>query len=157
MGCKSSGPEATATPAAKVAKAGDTVVVHYTGKLVDGTVFDSSGDSDPITFTIGEGRVIPGFENGVIGMKAGDAKTLNIPVAEAYGEWSDRLVFEVDRSEIPQDMAPEVGMQLQGDMADGSVGIFTIVKVATSTVTLDANHELAGKDLIFDVRLVSIN
>ena len=158
VGCKSDDAPATATALAKsTAKTGDSVSVHYTGKLSDGTVFDSSGDGDPLTFTIGKGSVIPGFEQGVVGMKIGESKTLNIPVDEAYGQRSEELVFEVDRAEIPQDTEPLVGMQLQSDQSDGSIAVFTIVKVTTSTVTLDANHELAGKDLVFDVRLVSIN
>jgi peptidylprolyl isomerase len=138
------------------AKEGSTVKVHYTGKLEDGTVFGTSIGSDPLEFTIGDGDVIPGFEQAVIGMKPGESKTVTIPAEEAYGPYDNDLVGEVARSELPEDIEPEVGMQLQGTLESGAVIQYTVIAISESTVTLDANHPLAGKDLTFDIELVEI-
>jgi peptidylprolyl isomerase len=138
------------------AKEGSTVKVHYTGKLDDGTVFDTSIERDPLEFTIGDGDVIPGFEQAVIGMTPGELKTVTIPAEEAYGPYDEELVIEVDRSKIPEDIEPEIGMQLQGTLESGAVIQYTVIAVSESTVTLDANHPLAGKDLTFDIELVDI-
>jgi len=138
------------------AKYGDTVKVHYTGKLDDGTIFDSSFDSDPLEFTIGEGHVIQGFEQAVVGMDLNETKTVKIPVDKAYGPRRDDLIVVVNRSQLPADLKPEIGEQLEGRQPDGSIVVATVVDVSESSVTLDANHPLAGKDLTFDIQLVGI-
>ena len=138
------------------AKDGDTVQVHYTGKLQDGTVFDTSVGSEPLEFTVGQGRLIPGFEQAVIGMQVGESKTVTIPVDQAYGPRRDDMVLEVDRYELPEGLEPEIGMQLQMNQGDGSTIIVTIINVSDTTVTLDANSPLAGQDLTFDIELIEI-
>ncbi len=139
-----------------VAKDGDIVQVQYTGKLADGTVFDSSVGGDPLEFTLGKGQMIPGFEKAVRGMKAGEKKTFTIPAAEAYGQRKDNLTSEVSRDKLPSGMAPTVGQQLQTKLADGTVITVVITKVTETTVTIDANHPLAGKDLTFEIELLKI-
>jgi peptidylprolyl isomerase len=138
------------------AKTGDTVKVHYTGKLADGTVFDSSVGSEPYEFTLGQGQTISGFEQAVIGMKVGETKTVTIPVDEAYGPRRDDMIFEVGRDELPASINPEVGMQLQMNQGNGGIMIVTITEVSEKTVKIDANHPLAGQDLTFDIELVEI-
>lgn len=146
------------------AKSGDKVKVHYTGKLEGGEVFDSSEchesdcgcETGPLEFVIGEGQVIPGFEQAIIGMNPGDTKTVVIPVDEAYGERIDEMVAVVDRSEIPPDITLEVGNQLEVTQEDGQAFPVLITEVTDTTVTLDANHPLAGKELTFDLNLVEI-
>jgi peptidylprolyl isomerase len=146
------------------AKTGDKVTVHYTGRLEGGEVFDSSEcreddcgcESGPLVFTIGEGNVIPGFEQAIIGMSPGDTRTVVIPVDQAYGERIDDMVAVVDRKEIPPDLILEVGNQLEVTQQDGSAFPVIITEVTESNVTLDANHPLAGKELTFDLRLVEI-
>ena len=138
------------------AQMGNRVRVHYTGRLDDGEVFDSSEGGTPLAFTIGNGQVIPGFENGVVGMAPGDTKTVRIPCADAYGERRDEGVMRVPKGEFPPDMLLEVGSSVQGQQQSGQVVTFTIVGVTDEEVTLDANHPLAGKDLTFDLTLVSI-
>ncbi len=138
------------------AKVGDRVKVHYSGFLEDGTIFDSSLQSDPFEFTLGEGMVIPGFENAVIGMETGETKTINIPSDEAYGPHRKELVATIERAQIPENISPEVGMSLQVKTPDGSFTNVLITEVSEGTVTLDANHPLAGKDLIFEIKLVEI-
>ena len=135
---------------------GNRVRVHYTGRLDDGEVFDTSDGGTPLAFTVGSGQVITGFENGVIGMAVGDTKTVHIPCADAYGEHQDDGVMEVPRDEFPPDMPLEIGSRVQGQQQSGEVVSFTIVAVGSDAVTLDANHPLAGKDLTFDLTLVSI-
>ncbi|HUV02332.1 MAG TPA: peptidylprolyl isomerase [Desulfobacteria bacterium] len=139
------------------AKNGDTVKVHYTGKLEDGSVFDSSIDQDPLEFTIGESQVIPSFEQAVVGMDLNETKTVKIPEDKAYGPHRAELVAEVDRSQLPADLEPEIGQQLEGRQPDGQVVVATVIDVSESNVTLDANHPLAGKDLTFEIQLVAIN
>ncbi|MBW4604932.1 MAG: peptidylprolyl isomerase [Calothrix sp. FI2-JRJ7] len=138
------------------AKVGDTVTVHYTGKLTDGTVFDSSSGGDPLEFTIGTGQLIPGFEDAVVGMNAGDSKTTHIPVDQAYGTYRDDMVIEVDREQMPPELEPEIGQQLQLQQPTGQVIPVVITEISDSTITLDANHPLAGEDLVFDIELVGI-
>jgi FKBP-type peptidyl-prolyl cis-trans isomerase 2 len=137
-------------------KSSDVVQVHYTGRLLDGTVFDTSIGGEPMEFTVGSGQLIPGFEQAVIGMQVGELKTVTIPVDQAYGERRDDMILEVNRSELPDDLVPEVGMQLQMNQSDGAVLIVTITEVTETTITIDANHALAGKDLVFDIELVAI-
>lgn len=139
------------------AKKGDRVKVHYTGKLDDGTVFDSSRDREPIEFTLGAGEVIPGFEAAVEGMEVGETKTTTIPAEEAYGPHRDDMILMVERSKFPPHIEPEVGQQLQLRQEDGQTLIVTVAAVTEDTVALDANHPLAGEDLTFDIELVEIS
>lgn len=145
-----------ATPNTAQAKNSNTVQVNYTGKLADGTVFDSSVGGKPLEFTLGAGQLIPGFEKAVLGMKIGEKKTITIPVNEAYGPHRDDLIFEVPREKLPSSMTPQVGQQLQSTQNNGSIIKATITKVTDTTVTVDANHPLAGKDLTFEIELVKI-
>lgn len=138
------------------AKNGDNVKVHYTGKLKDGTVFDSSRGRDPIEFTIGERSVIPGFEDAVIGMKVGDCKTIHIAAENAYGARQEDMVFELTREEFPAHITPEVNQQFKVLQDDGRSVIVTILEVTEEHVVLDANHPLAGEELIFDIELTEI-
>jgi peptidylprolyl isomerase len=134
---------------------GDTVKVHYTGKLNDGSVFDSSEDREPLEFTLGGGQLIPGFEKAVNGMEVGDSTTVDIPVDEAYGKRRDELELEVSKAELPGDAEPEVGMQLQMKQQGSERTIpVRITEVEEEKVTIDANHPLAGKDLTFDIEVV---
>lgn len=137
------------------AKHGDTVRVHYIGKLDDGVVFDSSRDGDPLEFTIGEETLIPAFERAVVGLTVGVSKRVVLAPDEAYGPRRDDRIVHMERSRLPSDPAPEPGMVLRGSTPDGDVAL-TIVEVGDDTVTLDANHPLAGKQLTFDVELVEI-
>lgn len=138
------------------AKQGDTVKVHYTGKLGDGTIFDSSLDRAPLQFTIGSGDIIPGFETAVLGMNPGESKTQVIPTDQAYGPHLEEMVVTIDRQQIPPEIQPEIGQQLQIQQPDGQVLPVVITDVSTASVTLDANHPLAGEDLTFDIQLVEI-
>jgi len=138
------------------AKYGDTVKVHYTGRLDDGTVFDTSANGDPLQFTIGSGQIIPGFEQAVVGMNPGESKTVKIPAEDAYGQRREDLIIEVEKSQLPEGLKPEVGLQLQSRQPDGRIVVLTIADMTESHVTLDANHPLAGKDLTFDIQLVEI-
>jgi peptidylprolyl isomerase len=138
------------------AKVGDTVMVHYTGKLTDGTIFDSSDGREPLQFTIGAGEIIAGFEQAVIGMNAGESKTAEIPVDEAYGIHRPEMVVEVELDKMPPGLEPEVGQQLQIQQPTGQVVPVFVTEVSEATVTLDANHPLAGEDLVFDIQLVEI-
>ena len=139
------------------AKVGDKISVHYTGKLTDGTLFDSSAEREPLAFEIGSGMVIKGFDEGVTGMAVGEKKTVHIPAAEAYGDMNPEHMAVFNKAEIPSDIPYEVGMQLNMHQdGSGQVMPVTVVEVTDLTITLDANHPLAGKDLIFDLELVSI-
>lgn len=140
----------------ETAKAGDTVRVHYTGTLEDGSVFDSSEGRDPLQFTVGSGQVIPGFDQAVSGMKPGDERNVTIPAAEAYGARRDDLVIEVERQRLPDDLEPEVGQQLQLSQ-EGQTFVVRVTDVSDASVTLDANHPLAGEDLTFQLQLVDID
>ena len=137
-------------------KNGDTVKVHYHGRLTNGTTFDSSEGRAPLEFKVGAGMVIKGFENGVLDMQVGDKKTIHIPVDQAYGPKSDEMIMDFPKENIPADLNPEVGMELQ--MSNPQVQVFQ-VKVAAigdEFITLDANHALAGEDLVFDLELIEI-
>ncbi len=138
------------------AKSGDTVRIHYTGKLNDGTQFDSSSGREPLEFALGSGQVIPGFDNAVDGMKVGDSKTVTIPPEQAYGQKHEQLVQEVPKSALPPELKPEVGMQLQSQAPDGQTMQLMVTEVADETITVDGNHPLAGQDLTFDIELVEI-
>jgi len=138
------------------AKPGDTVKVHYTGKLDDGTVFDTSADNEPLEFTVGQGQVIPGFESAVVGMNAGDMKTTKITADDAYGPHRPEMVITVERGMFPDDLDPQVDQQVQIRQSNGQSFVATITEVTDEDVTLDANHPLAGKDLTFDIQLVEI-
>ncbi len=138
------------------AKAGDSVKVHYTGKLKDGTIFDSSEGREPLAFEVGAGQMIKGFDAAVDGMEVGDSKTAEIPAAEAYGEARQDLMFDVPKTNLPEDLKPEVGQQLAMTQPDGQQVPVTVAKVEEDKVIIDANHQLAGKDLIFDIKLVEI-
>ncbi len=135
---------------------GNTVQVHYTGRIDDGTVFDSSQDRDPLAFTLGSGKVIPGFEEAIVGMKEGEEKTVTIPSGQAYGPRSDELIHEVERTRLPEDLEPEVGQHLHLQTPDGETVQVQVAQVSEEVVHLDANHPLAGRDLTFDIELVSI-
>ncbi|NVL91270.1 MAG: peptidylprolyl isomerase [Desulfobacterales bacterium] len=138
------------------AKNGDTVKVHYTGKLEDGTVFDTSADRDPLEFKIGEGSLIPSFEQAIVGMTPGESKTIQLTSDEAYGQHREEMVVVVNRSELPPDLNPEVGQQLQINQPNGQALVVAITDVSELNVTLDGNHPLAGKDLAFDIELVKV-
>ncbi len=137
-------------------KKNDTVKVHYTGKLAGGQIFDSSEGKDPIEFTLGEGQLIPGFENGLIDMKLNEKKTINIPKEEAYGEPREELIQEVEKSQLPPEIAPEVGMGLVSKGPDGREMNLLVAEVKENSIVVDGNHPLAGKDLIFDLEVVEI-
>ena len=137
-------------------QSGDTVKVHYHGRLTDGTTFDTSAGRDPLEFKVGSGMVIPGFDNGVMGMQVGDKKTIQIPVAEAYGPKDPERVVAFPASEFPENMELEVGMQLQMSDSQGNVFPVVVAEIGDENVMLDANHPLAGQDLVFDIELVEI-
>ncbi len=138
------------------AQHGDTVKVHYTGTLEDGTVFDSSEGHDPLEFTLGSGQVIVGFEEAVTGMKSGDKKKVNIPADKAYGQRNEEMVLQAPRDQVPTDIDPEVGQQLQMGGPNGETVVVRVAEVTDEHVVLDANPPLAGKDLTFDIELVAI-
>ncbi|MCP5492055.1 MAG: peptidylprolyl isomerase [Chlamydiales bacterium] len=139
------------------AQTGSTVKVHYTGKLTDGTVFDTSQHVEPVVFVVGSGEIIPGFEQAIIGMQAGESKTVTIPCNEAYGPKRDDLVAEVERKDLPDDIKLEVGQKLQvGDEKAGTI-IVSVVDLDDERVKLDANHPLAGEDLVFDIEVLEVN
>ncbi|MSQ06212.1 MAG: peptidylprolyl isomerase [Dehalococcoidia bacterium] len=139
------------------AQRGKTVQVHYTGTLADGSVFDSSQGGSPLEFTIGQGQMIPGFEQGVLGMAQGDSKTITIAATQAYGPHHAERVIKVERGDMPPDISLEVGVQVQGNGPGGRQASFTVVALTESQVTLDGNHPLAGKDLTFEIKLVSVS
>ncbi|EAS19350.1 peptidylprolyl isomerase [Nonlabens mediterrranea] len=139
-------------------KANDTVKVHYTGKLkATGQVFDTSADREPLEAQLGQGMLIPGFENGLIDMKVNEKKTIEIPKEEAYGEVMDELFHKVDRAQLPQEVQPEVGMGLISQNPDGSERQLRVAEVQEDHIVVDANHPLAGQDLVFELELVGIN
>ena len=138
------------------AKSGDTVHVHYTGKLGDGSVFDSSEGRDPLSFELGKGMVVPGFEKAVTGMEVGEQKTVTFPSEEAYGPHDPAKIQKVGRSRVPEEIDLQLGMQLGARTENGQQITFTVVDIADDEITIDANHPLAGKDLTFQVELVEI-
>ncbi|QUJ75424.1 peptidylprolyl isomerase [Sulfitobacter albidus] len=138
-------------------KPGDTVQLHYTGTLADGTTFDSSAGRDPLQFTVGSGQIIPGLDTAIPGMKVGETKKVEIGADDAYGQVNPEMRQAVPREGIPADIPLEIGTQLQMQTPDGQAMPVTVVEVEEATVTLDANHPLAGKDLTFDIELVNID
>ncbi|MGK7396711.1 MAG: FKBP-type peptidyl-prolyl cis-trans isomerase [Candidatus Cyclobacteriaceae bacterium M3_2C_046] len=139
------------------ARKGNTVKVHYTGRLNDGTVFDSSVNKEPLSFKLGEGNMIPGFEKAVEGLKEGEKVTANIDSQEAYGERRDDLLVEVPRQNVPESITPEVGQQLSIKQPDGNTIPVVVTETKPESIVLDANHPLAGKDLIFDIEVVQVS
>jgi peptidylprolyl isomerase len=139
------------------AKQGDSVQIHYTGKLDDGTVFDSSEGREPLNITLGEGEVIPGFERAAVGMEVGETKETRLDVDEAYGERRDDLLLEVPREQLPDGLDVEVGTPLQLQQPDGRAVPVTVTALDEQQVTLDANHPLAGQPLTFEMTLVDID
>jgi peptidylprolyl isomerase len=138
------------------AKNGDTVKVNYTGKLSDGSVFDSSSSGDSLEFKIGVGQLIPGFENAVIGMNPGETKTVRLSPEQAYGPHYQEMIIHVDQKQVPPGMEIQFGDQFQLQQENGQTVIVTVTEISDAGVTLDANHPLAGKELIFDIELVAI-
>lgn len=138
-----------------VAKHGDSVRVHYTGRLGDGTIFEDTMNRDPVQFTIGEDRIIPAFEQAIVGMKPGDSKTTRIS-AQAFGPYHEQLVQVVDRKQIHSGWKLEVGQRLKVNIANGQTVEVRVTEVTGLTVTLDGNHPLAGRDLTVDIELVAI-
>ena len=139
-----------------VAKKGDKVSVHYTGKLNDGTVFDSSEGREPLAFELGAGQMIPGFDAGVEGLALGEKKTIEIKSDQAYGQKNSELIFDVPKNQLPEELKPEAGQTLWAQTASGQPAKVLIIEVKDEAVTIDSNHELAGEDLTFEVELVSI-
>jgi peptidylprolyl isomerase len=137
-------------------KQGDKVRVHYTGRLEDGSEFDSSADREPLAVTIGENDVIEGFEQAILGMTVGERKTVTFSSEQGYGPRRDEMVQEIDRSTIPEELELELGAQLQAS-GDEAMFTLTVVEIGEKTVTLDANHPLAGKDLTFEIELLAID
>lgn len=137
-------------------KSGDTVRIHYTGTLADGTQFDSSAGRDPLEFAVGSGQIIPGLDKAIPGMAVGDKKQAVVPADEAYGQANPQACQAVPRSEIPDHIPLDLGTQLQVQTPDGQAMTVTVTEVTETEVTLDANHPLAGKDLTFDIELVEI-
>lgn len=134
----------------------DKVRVHYTGKLDNGQVFDSSLERDPLEVQLGQGQLIPGFEAGLIEMTINEKKTINIPAAQAYGEAKPELIQEVPKAQLPEDIQPEVGMGLVSRTPEGREIQLVVADVKDDTIVVDANHPLAGKDLTFEVELLAI-
>ena len=137
-------------------KAGDTVRIHYTGTLTDGTTFDSSEGRDPLEFTVGSGQIIPGLDKALPGMAVGDTKTVNVPADEAYGQAKPDARQSVPRDQVPADIPLDIGTRLQVQTPTGQQMAVTVAEVTDEAVVLDANHPLAGQDLTFDIELVSI-
>jgi peptidylprolyl isomerase len=138
-------------------KQGDTVRIHYTGTLLDETVFDSSDGRDPLEFVVGSGQIIPGLDSAMPGLAVGDKKRVEIACVDAYGPINPAMRQDIPREGIPDDIPLEPGTQLQMQTPDGQALPVTIVEANEATVTLDANHPLAGQDLIFDIEVVSVN
>jgi len=140
------------------AKAGDTVRVHYEGQLSDGTIFDSSLEREPIEFILGQDTVIPGFEQAVIGMEVGESKDISIPPEEGFGDYSEDLVVNIEKTILPPDINPELGMQLEvsSEEEEETSRVFTIADIAEDSITLDGNHPLAGAEIAFKIELLEI-
>lgn len=140
-----------------IAKTNDKVSVHYTGKLTSGEIFDSSVSREPLQFTVGAGQMIKGFDQAVEGMSLNEKKTVNIPYAEAYGPINNELIQAIPKTQLPEGLDPQVGQKLVAEGNGGQSIELTVVEVAKEQIVVDANHMLAGKDLVFDIELVAIN
>jgi peptidylprolyl isomerase len=140
----------------KFVQSGDTVKVHYTGTLSDGSVFDSSEGGDPLEFTAGAGQMIKGFDDAVIGMKVGEVKTVTIPADDAYGQHDDNLLIAFSKDELPEGVDPSVGDYIQLQQSNGTVQSYPVVEVTDTVIIVDVNHRLAGKDLTFEIELVDL-
>ena len=140
-----------------MASEGDTVKIHYTGTLEDGTTFDTSVGNEALEVTLGTGQLIIGFEEAVYGLKVGESKTVTIPAEEAYGLHRDDLVIVLEKKELPTDLEPKVNQQFKIMLTDGSTMDVIVTNVSETMITVDANHPLAGKDLTFEIELVGIN
>ena len=138
-------------------KDGDTVKVHYKGTLDDGSVFDTSRGGEPLEFILGAGSMIEGFDKAVNGMQVGEVKTVTIPADEAYGPHRDDLMLVIERGNLPEDLEPSIGQQLEMTRTDGLVFTVIVTDVSDASITVDANHILAGKDLTFEIELVEAN
>ena len=138
------------------AQVGDLVSVHYTGKLTNGEVFDSSRDRDPLKFTLGNKELLGGFEEGVVGMKPGETKSVTLNPEQAFGDRREDLVLKLPKTEFPQHITPSVGLQLKMGNANGANLEVVITEVAEDSVTLDGNHPLAGQTIVFDIELIEI-
>jgi peptidylprolyl isomerase len=138
------------------AKSGDTVRIHYTGRLDDGTVFKTSCGCKPLTFKIGKSSLIPAFQQTVVGMKPGTSRTVKIVANEAYGPRHEEMVVAVHRNKFPENVQPSVGLELDICQQNGKVSLLKVIDITGCCVTLDANHPLAGKDVTFDIELVEI-
>ena len=138
------------------ARTGSVVKIHYTGRLEDGSLFDSSIERGPLEFTIGGGGIIPGLENAVVGMEPGEKKTAKVLPEQAYGPYQPGMVFVVGRNRIPENLTPETGQRLELQHSDGRTAELLVTKVTDATVTLDGNHPLAGKTLIFEIELLEV-
>ncbi len=138
------------------AKRGNVVKVHYVGTFEDGTVFDTSREREPLPFTIGEGEVIPGFEEAVVGMNPGESKKVVISAENAYGLRHEEMVLVVDRQHLPEGVDPQVGQQYQIPQSDGQSIVVTVTDTSDSSVTLDGNHPLAGRELTFEIELLEV-
>ncbi len=139
----------------KQAKEGDTVSLHYKGSFEDGTVFDSSETHGALRFTIGKGTVIPGFDEAVLGMKPGEAKTVTIAPEKGYGPRNEELLMKIDKKELPPDLAPVIGQRIEFSKGEQRLQL-TVAEISEEAVTFDANHPLAGKTLVFDLLLLEI-
>lgn len=137
-------------------KSGDTVRIHYKGTFADGTVFDSSEGREPLEFTVGAGQIVPGLDQALPGMTEGEAKSVHVPAEAAYGPLDPNALHAVPREKIPANLPLEIGTRLQVQAGNGQILPVTVAEVSDDTVVLDANHPLAGKDLTFDITLVSI-
>ncbi|MCP4050422.1 MAG: peptidylprolyl isomerase [bacterium] len=138
------------------AKKGDTVKVHYTGKLEDGTVFDSSENQEPLQFTIGSGQVISGFDKSVKGLRLNESTTIKIPVDEAYGQRREDMIVTADKDQFPDDLDIQKGQTLEIPQPDGTTVHLKVLDITNKNIILDANHPLAGRTLIFDIELIEI-
>ncbi|MGD9056373.1 MAG: peptidylprolyl isomerase [Desulfobacterales bacterium] len=140
----------------KEAQVGDLVSVHYTGKLKNGEVFDSSKDRDPLEFTLGDKELLAGFEDGVVGMKAGQSKSVTLEPENAFGDRREDLLLKLPKKEFPQHITPSVGLQLRLSNAEGKEMTVVITEVGEESVTLDGNHPLSGQTVVFDIELLEI-
>ena len=138
-------------------KDNDKVSVHYTGTLDNGEVFDTSKDREPLSFTVGQGQMIPGFENAVKGMGLNETKSVTIPPEDAYGELRPEMVQEISKEQLPPDLKPHVGQQLASQLPSGEQIVVTVKEIGDENITIDANHPLAGKELNFEIEVVEIN